>query len=122
MLDQKRLSERRGMRLAKPAAVPAKRPVNSPFRNRLRASGQSLGPVALTGLLVAGILILAGHEVTARAAGCTVKGNISVVGERIYHVPGQEHYDRMRVDWLQGDRWFCSEEAAREAGWRKSKV
>jgi hypothetical protein len=54
--------------------------------------------------------------------GCSVKGNISVnTGERIYHVPGQMFYDVTRIDLLNGERWFCSEEAARAAGWRKSR-
>lgn len=54
-------------------------------------------------------------------AGCTVKGNISTTsGERIYHLPGQKYYTQTRIDWLRGERWFCSEEAARAAGWRKS--
>jgi hypothetical protein len=54
--------------------------------------------------------------------GCTVKGNISVnTGERIYHVPGQKFYSETQISPLKGERWFCSEEAAREAGWRKSR-
>ena len=55
--------------------------------------------------------------------GCPIKGNISIgTGERIYHVPGQEHYDETRIDLLKGERWFCSEEAARAAGWRRAKL
>jgi hypothetical protein len=53
--------------------------------------------------------------------GCNFKGNISRSGERIYHVPGQRFYSETRIDLLRGERWFCSEEAAREAGWRKAK-
>ncbi|WP_354317109.1 sunset domain-containing protein [Sinorhizobium fredii] len=53
--------------------------------------------------------------------GCNIKGNISVRGgERIYHIPGQEYYSETRISLLNGERWFCSEEAAREAGWRKA--
>lgn len=51
---------------------------------------------------------------------CRVKGNISLNGERIYHVPGGEWYEETRIDTLKGERWFCSEEEARAAGWRKS--
>jgi len=57
-----------------------------------------------------------------RAAGCNVKGNISASGERIYHVPGQEYYYATGINWLRGERWFCSERAARASGWRKARV
>lgn len=51
-----------------------------------------------------------------------VKGNISVrTGEKIYHVPGGEFYDATVVDESKGERWFCTEAEALEAGWRKSK-
>lgn len=52
---------------------------------------------------------------------CRIKGNISLSGERIYHVPGGRWYDRTRIDTLKGERWFCSEDEARAAGWRKSR-
>ncbi|WP_454015299.1 sunset domain-containing protein [Aquamicrobium terrae] len=53
--------------------------------------------------------------------GCKIKGNISSKGERIYHLPGQENYDRTRISERKGERWFCSENEARAAGWRKAK-
>ncbi|MDJ1632665.1 sunset domain-containing protein [Rhizobium rhizogenes] len=54
---------------------------------------------------------------------CKIKGNVSInTGERIYHVPGQEHYDETRIDYAYGERWFCSEAEARAAGWRKSRT
>lgn len=48
---------------------------------------------------------------------CLIKGNISDSG-RIYHVPGTPFYDRTKVDEAKGERWFCSEDEARAAGWR----
>lgn len=58
---------------------------------------------------------------TKQPAECVIKGNISRrTGERIYHVPGGEFYDRTRIDRLEGERWFCSEEEAKAAGWRRS--
>lgn len=51
---------------------------------------------------------------------CPIKGNINSRGERIYHVPGGQFYDRTIVDQSKGQRWFCSEEEARAAGWRRS--
>lgn len=53
--------------------------------------------------------------------GCEIKGNISRSGERIYHVPGQQHYDRTRIDTAAGERWFCSAAEAEEAGWRPAR-
>jgi hypothetical protein len=54
-------------------------------------------------------------------ARCNIKGNISFrTGERIYHVPGGKFYDATRINPSKGERWFCSEEEARAAGWRKS--
>jgi endonuclease YncB( thermonuclease family) len=60
-------------------------------------------------------------DTAASDAGCAIKGNISRSGERIYHVPGQQHYERTRVDESSGERWFCSEEEAQAAGWRRAK-
>ena len=53
---------------------------------------------------------------------CGIKGNISrATGERIYHVPGGEYYDATVVDIMVGERWFCTEDEARDAGWRRSR-
>lgn len=54
---------------------------------------------------------------------CNIKGNISIgSGERIYHMPGQEYYRATIIRPEYGERWFCSEEEARAAGWRRSGV
>jgi len=51
-----------------------------------------------------------------------IKGNISsTAGEKIYHVPGGEFYDKTVIDEAAGERWFCTEQEAIEAGWRRSK-
>lgn len=49
--------------------------------------------------------------------GCAIKGNISDNG-RIYHLPGSRSYAATRISAAKGERWFCSETAARAAGWR----
>jgi endonuclease YncB( thermonuclease family) len=51
---------------------------------------------------------------------CLIKGNISRSGERIYHTPGGQYYDRTKIDPSKGERWFCSEAEATAAGWRKA--
>jgi endonuclease YncB( thermonuclease family) len=57
------------------------------------------------------------HAVGARP-DCRIKGNITRGGERIYHRPGDRHYAQTRISTSRGERWFCSEREAREAGWR----
>ena len=51
---------------------------------------------------------------------CTIKGNISRSGARIYHVPGGRWYDRTKIDPTKGERMFCSDAEAVDAGWRRS--
>jgi len=55
------------------------------------------------------------------AQACLIKGNIARDGERIYHVPGGQYYERTRIDPAKGERWFCTEAEARAAGWRRSR-
>lgn len=54
-------------------------------------------------------------------AACPIKGNISASGTRIFHSPGQNHYDRTRISQRKGERWFCTPEEARAAGWRAAR-
>lgn len=62
-----------------------------------------------------------GHFAPGIGGDCRIKGNIGfTTGERIYHVPGDKWYDKTRIDTSKGERWFCSEEEARAAGWRRS--
>ena len=51
---------------------------------------------------------------------CVIKGNIARDGDRIYHMPFQQNYDRTRINEAAGERWFCSEAEARAAGWRRA--
>jgi hypothetical protein len=51
---------------------------------------------------------------------CRIKGNISWSGERIYHLPGDEYYDATRINTAKGERWFCTEAEAQDAGWRRT--
>ncbi len=51
-----------------------------------------------------------------------IKGNISSTGEKIYHMPGQRFYDQTIIEPSKGERWFCTEDEAQRAGWRKSRV
>ena len=49
--------------------------------------------------------------------GCPIKGNISRNG-RIYHAPWSPWYTRTKISTEKGERWFCDEAEAIEAGWR----
>ena len=66
--------------------------------------------------------LVAGTKTTGPATGCVIKGNISSSGEKIYHLPGQRYYNQTVIDESRGERWFCTEEEAVAAGWRKSKI
>lgn len=48
-----------------------------------------------------------------------LKGNISAKGEKIYHAPGQANYNQVEID-KEGESYFCTEEQAVEAGFRKA--
>lgn len=53
---------------------------------------------------------------------CNIRGNISRhTGERIYHVPGQTYYNATMIGDA-GERWFCSEMEAQQAGWRRARL
>jgi hypothetical protein len=51
---------------------------------------------------------------------CTIKGNISRNGERIYHMENQRFYARIKMDKGGDRRWFCTPEEAEAAGWRRA--
>lgn len=52
------------------------------------------------------------------SSDCMIKGNISTKNARIFHVPGQQDYEKTRINTAKGERWFCSAAEARAAGWR----
>jgi len=58
---------------------------------------------------------------TAPDPSCNIKGNISARGVRIYHLPGQEYYQKTGIRTERGERWFCSEAQARASGWRRAR-
>ena len=58
---------------------------------------------------------------TEPPAGCDIKGNINNEGVKIYHVFGQDFYDKTIIDPEKGERWFCTSDEAIANGWRASK-
>lgn len=55
----------------------------------------------------------------AAPKGCAIKGNVSSHG-RIYHMPWDPWYGKVKMDERRGKRWFCSEGEAAAAGWRRA--
>ena len=90
------------------------------FIGRVKVTRSAFGGAStLCAIMVVLSLVL---PVAAEPRACNIKGNVSTRGERIYHVPGQKYYDETRISASHGERWFCSEEEARAAGWRRSRV
>jgi micrococcal nuclease len=54
------------------------------------------------------------------ASECVIKGNINLEGEKIYHTPDCEYYCQTIINESAGERWFCTENEALAAGWRKA--
>ncbi|PIR92305.1 nuclease [Candidatus Falkowbacteria bacterium CG10_big_fil_rev_8_21_14_0_10_44_15] len=52
---------------------------------------------------------------------CNIKGNIASDGEKIYHLPSCDYYAKTMINLGQGELYFCSEEEAVAAGWRKAQ-
>ena len=53
-----------------------------------------------------------------RSAASNIKGNVSLsAGICHYYMPGDRDCQRTRISTAHGEWWFCSELAARAAGW-----
>lgn len=64
---------------------------------------------------------MAGEKAADAAPGtCRIKWNISRNGKRIYHLPSGRYYAATKINEGKGERWFCSESEAKDAGWRRS--
>lgn len=48
---------------------------------------------------------------------CRIKGDIGASGARRYYVPVHPNYAAVEIDAGRGERWFCSEIDAIDAGW-----
>lgn len=54
-------------------------------------------------------------------AGCPIKG-VVMGNAKLYLLPWSSDYDRGRVQPNRGERWFCSESEAVNAGWKAAPV
>lgn len=55
------------------------------------------------------------------AGECSIKGNITAKGDRIYHTPESPWYGKTSINTAKGERWFCTEQEATAAGWRAAR-
>lgn len=109
-----------------------RRSLPSAVQSALSTSMVLLNPWTITTLVAAaasfgaGALIQDAHlgqSINLTSSKCDIKGNVSIeTGERIYHLPGQKYYSDTKVSSDYGERWFCSEQQAITAGWRRSKI
>jgi len=52
--------------------------------------------------------------------GCPIKGRLRG-RERVYLLPWDSNYARVRIRTRRGERWFCSQDEAEAAGWHSSQ-
>lgn len=50
--------------------------------------------------------------------GCTIKGDVSLSGDFIYYLPSHPSYKEIKIIRYNGGTMFCTEAAARAAGWK----
>lgn len=70
--------------------------------------------------MVRGGWALAFVKYSDRYTGAEEEARAARAGERIYHMPFQQHYGRTRIDPSNGERWFRTEDEAQAAGWRRA--
>lgn len=49
---------------------------------------------------------------------CKIKGDVSLSGDFIYYLPGHPSYKEIKIIRYNGGTIFCTEAAARAAGWK----
>lgn len=59
--------------------------------------------------------VITDYKSTELANKCVIKGNINRQGKKIYHVPSGKYYEITNPE-----EWFCTEEEAVAAGYKKS--
>lgn len=58
---------------------------------------------------------------TFASSSCNIKGNVWFnTKEKIYHLPWCDSYSSTKIDTNYGERWFCTEQEAIDAGRRKA--
>ena len=55
-----------------------------------------------------------------RPEGCAIKGNVSKGKRKLYFLPSDNNYARVKISPDKGERWFCREIDAVAAGWQRA--
>jgi len=92
----------------------------APWEYRRRNANPEILGAMTAPVSVQRILVGAVPSNEAPSSECAIKGNVNRKGERVYHVPGQKYYNVTRMNKGTGERWFCTEDEAKAAGWRRS--
>lgn len=59
-------------------------------------------------------------EILATPSCESVKGNINSSGKKFYHTVESPQYNQTLIDESKGERFFCTEQEAIDAGWTKA--
>lgn len=59
-------------------------------------------------------------EILATPSCESIKGNINSKGEKIYHTADSPNYNQTLIDESKGEAFYCTEEEAQAAGFRKA--
>lgn len=70
------------------------------------------------GALLIVVLFFVGLNYFSSKNSCNIKGNISASGEKIYHTKESTSYADIIIDTAKGEKMFCSEKEAVEAGFK----
>lgn len=59
--------------------------------------------------------------ITPQVVPCIdVRANIDAQGRKLYHLPGMRNYNQVVIDEAKGEKVFCDEQSAIDAGWTKA--
>jgi len=67
------------------------------------------------------ILLASASGPVAPSPDCTIKGNVNLSGECIYHTRESRWYTQIKMKISKGTRWFCSVAEAEAAGCRETR-
>lgn len=79
-----------------------------------------LTPIFFAAVFISVVALFIFVAVVVQAPVCDIKGNITLAGEKVYHLKGTPFYSTTIINSMRGEKYFCTEDAAKEAGWRKA--
>ncbi len=74
----------------------------------------------LIGFIILGSIISFLAELVMPFTSCDIKGTVHSKTIKYYHLPYTKYYKQSHIDLRRGERWFCSEETAKSAGFKKA--